>query len=191
MLSPQKAEKILSTHGQGAPWTRHCLAVAEAAVGVGRILGRRRAIDAAFLWTAALLHDIGRHATHDPVGHGVAGYNLLSALGHPREAHVCASHILFGLNAHEAARFGLPARDFLPGSIEAQLVALVDLLVEFDRPTTLAQRFASLRRRNADNPFFLARLDRAFACAQSFMTQIEQEIGESPERIVAAQDQRS
>lgn len=191
MLAHQQAIAILTARSQGAPWSKHCFAVADSALVIGMTLKQHRAVDSSFLWSAALLHDIGRSVSHDPVLHGVEGYKFLSALGHQKEARVCASHILFGLKAHEAAQFGLPACDFVPCTIEEQLVTLTDLLLEFDQPTTLKRRFSSLRRRNADNPFFLERLDRAFASARSFMAQIEQEIGESIERMVALQDQRS
>jgi HD superfamily phosphodiesterase len=191
MLERQQAIEILTARSQGAQWTKHCFAVADSAVRIGVALKEHRAVDGGFLWSAALLHDIGRHVSHDPVLHGVEGYKLLTALGHEKEARICASHILFGLRADEAVQFGLPACDFMPCTIEEQLVTLVDFLIEFDQPTTLERRFASLRRRNAGNPFFLERLDRAHASARSFMARIEQEIGESIERLVALQDQPS
>lgn len=191
MIAQQQAIEILTARSQGAQWTKHCFAVADAAARVGGALAPHQTIDSAFLWSASLLHDIGRHVTHDPVRHGVAGYQFLSALGHPKEARVCASHILFGLKAHEAAQFGLPACDFLPCTIEEQLITLVDFLIEFDQPTSLEKRFVSLRRRNAGNPFFLTRLDRAFASARSCMAQIEQVIGGSLESLVALPDRRS
>jgi uncharacterized protein len=187
MLSRQEAIGLLTEYGHGADWTRHCFAVADSAVRVGSVLKSHHAIDCHFLWSAALLHDIGRHVTHDPILHGVEGYKLLSMLGHQKEAHVCASHILFGLSAAEAAQFGLPGRDFVPRTIEEQLVPLVDFLIEFDQPSTLERRFSSLRRRNAGNRFFLNRLDRAHESARYFMTLIELEIGDSVERIVASQ----
>jgi predicted hydrolase (HD superfamily) len=87
MPSRQESINLLDEYGQGAAWTRHCLP---------------------FLWSAALLHDIGRHVTHDPILHGVEGYKLLSKLAHEKEAHVCASHILYGLSAAEAVHVGLP-----------------------------------------------------------------------------------
>ena len=191
MLSHQRAIKILTESSQGAQWTKHCFAVADSAARIGGALEPHQAINSAFLWSAGLLHDIGRHVTHDPVLHGVEGYRFLSAMGHQKEARVCASHILFGLRAHEAAQFGLPACDFLPCTIEEQLITLVDFLIEFDQPTSLERRFASLRRRNVGNPFFLKRLDRAFASAKTFMAQIEQVIGGSLERMVALPDQCS
>jgi len=183
ILSREESMKLLAEYGQKAAWTKHCLAVADAVARVGDILAKIRPIDISFLWSAALLHDIGRYVTHDPILHGVEGYKLLSMLGHEREAHICASHILFGLNAAEATQLGLPNRDFMPCTIEERLIPLIDYLIEYDQPTTLDSRFSSLRRRNDGNPFFLSGLDRAQKSARQFMAQIEQEIGDSIERI--------
>ena len=82
---------------------------------------------------------------------------------------------------------GLPARDFVPRTIEEKLVPLVDYLIEYDQPTTLDRRFSSLRERNGGNSPFLNGLDRAQKSARLFMTQIEEIIGESVESIVACQ----
>jgi uncharacterized protein (TIGR00295 family) len=187
MLSCQESIDLLSKYGRGAGWIKHCFSVAEATAKVGHVLAKNRLIDCSFLWSAALLHDIGRHMTHDPLLHGVEGYKLLSMLGHEREAYVCASHILFGLNAEEAVHLGLPDHHFVPSTIEEKLVPLVDYLIEYDQPTTLDCRFSSLRERNSRNTFFLDRLDRAQEKSRIFMSQIEDEIGESVERIIAYQ----
>ena len=143
----------------------------------------RYAIDLHYLWSVALLHDIGRYVTHDPIMHGVEGYNLLMKLGHAREAFVCASHILCGLEASEAVQFGLPAHDFIPRTIEQRIVPLVDLMMEGARPTTLARRFSSLRKRYVENSFLMERLDRAQQTARSVMIQLSEEIGASVERV--------
>jgi len=185
MLTRKKSMRLLSEYGRDAGWTKHCFAVAEAAARVGDVMAKNRPIDCSFLWSAALLHDIGRYITHDPLLHGVEGYRLLSMLRYKKEAYVCASHILFGLKAAEASQLGLPARDFVPRTIEEKLVPLVDYLIEYDQPTTLDRRFSSLRERNDGNSFFLNGLDRAQESAILFMTQIEEEIGESVEMIVA------
>lgn len=185
MLTPDEARRILEEHGGGAEWKRHCLAVAGAVSRAGTIVGRRRRFDLDRAESLALVHDIGRCVTHDPVRHGVEGYRLLSRLGHEDEARFCVSHILFGLAAAEAARFGLPRKDFVLLTEEERLVALVDYLVEGDRPTTLAARFASLRARNGGHGFFGRRLNRAWVAASSFLLELEREVGESIERIVA------
>lgn len=187
MLTRSEAQTILVQHGQGALWTKHCEAVAEAAARVGQALGEHRVIDQGFLWSAALLHDIGRCVTHDPILHGVEGYHLLMGLQHPEEAFVCASHILFGLDSAQAARFGLPPRDFLPQTMEERLVPLVDFLLEGVRPTTLSQRFLGLRRRNAGNDAFVSQLEVAYDRASSLLVELSAELGESVEDIVAFQ----
>jgi uncharacterized protein len=183
-LSRDEAMNLMMEYGRGAAWTKHCFAVAASAARVGSALGAYRAIDHGFLWSAALLHDIGRFVTHDPIRHGVEGYDLLTRLGYEPEANVCASHILFGLDSCEAIRFGLPARDFVPRTIEERLVPLVDFLIEFDKPTTLDRRFSSLRKRYSDDEFFLSRLDRARERAEAFMLQLNKEIGKPIEDII-------
>lgn len=186
-LTCKESLRLLAEFGREASWTVHCFAVAEAAVRIGDVVARNRPIDCSFLWSTALLHDIGRCITHDPLLHGVEGYNLLSMLKYEKEAYVCAAHILFGLNASEASQLGLPNCDFVPRTIEEKLVPLVDYLIEYDQPTTLDRRFSSLRKRNNGNTFFLTGLDRAQESARQFMKEIEEEISESVERIVACQ----
>jgi len=184
MLSRNEAMALLVEYGKGLPWTRHCLAVADAAEAVGALLGDHHAIDIDSLWSAALLHDIGRYATHDPIMHGIEGYSLLMNLGYEDEAFVCASHIVFGLRASEAARFGLPARDFIPRTSMQRIVPLVDLLLEGERATTLAMRFTSLRERNVGNEQFLGMLDRAHDEAASCLAQLDLEVGTSIGNVV-------
>jgi uncharacterized protein len=184
MLSRDESLELLAEYGKGATWVKHCLAVAESASRLGQALESRYALDWHYLWSSALLHDIGRCVTHDPIRHGVEGYNLLFRLGHKEEAFVCVSHILFGLEASEAAQLGLPARDFIPRTIEQRIVPLVDMLVEGVQPTTLDRRFSSLRKRYAENSFLMDRLDRAQQVAISFMAQLREEIGQSVEKII-------
>ena len=184
MLSREDSIALLTEYSKGAAWSKHCFAVAGSASRLGYALENRFAIDHHFLWSASLLHDIGRCITHDPILHGIEGYKLMKKLGHEKEAYVCASHILFGLESAEAIQFGLPACDFTPRTIEERLVPLVDFMIENEKPTTLDHRFLSLRRRNADNDFFLGRLDRAQETARSFMMRLSKEIGESVEDLI-------
>ncbi len=186
MPSRSEATELLARYGGDAAWTGHCAAVARAAETVGAALGGDSGIDLDALWSVALLHDIGRHATHDPILHGVEGYRLLTTLGHHDAAFVCASHVGFGLHADEAVRFGLPRRDFVPHTLEQRIVALADLLVQGRLPTTLEARIASLRSRNAGNEVFLPLLDRAHERAQAFMEELDRRIGTPVEELVGA-----
>lgn len=184
MLSRDESLMLLAEYGKGAPWVKHCLAVADSASMLGRTLESRCSIDQHYLWSGAVLHDIGRCITHDPILHGVEGHKLLVKLGFKEEAFICASHILFGLEASEAEQFGLPARDFIPRRIEERLVPLVDLMIEDVQPTTLDRRFSSLRKRYIKNSFLINRLDRARQRANSFLTQLSEEIGEPVEDFI-------
>ena len=188
MISRDEAAGLLGEYGDGAAWMAHCTAVADGAERVGALLSSRRAIDLDALWSSALLHDIGRCVTHDPIMHGVEGYNLLMRLGHSDAAFVCASHVLFGLNAADAALFGLPAREFMPRTLGERIVPLVDFLIEGHRCTTLDDRFASLRQRNAGNDAFLLRLDSARDAASAFMAELDREIGRPVAEVLALDD---
>jgi hypothetical protein len=57
------------------------------------------------------------------------GYMLLSLSNYKKEAYVCASHILFGLNAVESMHLGLPACEFVPHSIEKEIGESVEGVV--------------------------------------------------------------
>lgn len=184
-LSYTKALDLLIRHGRETPWFRHCIAVANVADAVGNLLERRVAIDREHLRVGALLHDIGRCRTHDPIRHGVEGYRLLMELGHVREAYVCASHVLCGLSREEARANGLPDQEFLPRSLEEKLVPMIDSVVELDRPTTLDSRIASIMRRYQGNAWFLDRMAAAHDRVRAFHSELEQDHEISLERIAA------
>ena len=185
MLSSADAHALLHRFGGDAAWTRHCEAVSRVAARVGALMTPKYRLDAEYLTAGALLHDIGRYKTHDPILHGVEGYRLLTSLGHHREAFICASHILCGMPRAEAFRFGLPDRDFFPLTMEQRLVPLLDSLVEFDKPTTLEQRVRSLHRRYPDDAWFLGRTEQAAAVARELLDELNLELGISLEQVAA------
>jgi len=184
MLTRDEALSLLRQYGGQAPWTAHCIAVANAARAIGLSIGNHDSVDPDTLWTLAVLHDIGRYRTHHPIAHGVEGYRLLHGLGHDTEAFVCASHVGFGLQADEAVRHGLPARDFIPQTLEERIVPLADLLIDGVCPTALEVRTASLRERYADDTEFLQLLNRASTQAASLMAELEARTGEPIEQVV-------
>jgi len=185
VLSYDDALKLLYCYGGDAAWIRHCLAVAQVAKRIGEIMAPRCALDTEYLTTGALLHDIGRYKTHDPILHGVEGYRLLTGLGHHREAFICASHILCGMASAEAAYYGLPPKDFLPNTVEERLVPLIDGMVEFDRPTTFVRRCESIAQRYKGNELFLQRFSDAATKAKEFLDQLHNDFGISVEQIAA------
>jgi len=185
MLSYDEALRLLYQYGNEAAWTRHCVAVSRVAARIAEIIAPKCAIDTDYLKVGALLHDIGRYKTHDPILHGVEGYRLLMGLGHCREAFICASHVLSGMQGAEAVLHGLPDQDFIPETLEQRLVPLIDGMVEFDRPTTLERRFASISARYQGNEVFLQRFGRAAEISRTFLDQLNFELGISLEQIAA------
>jgi uncharacterized protein len=182
-LSYDQSIELLKRYADGSSWMNHCIAVSELSTCFANIFKSGYTVNTEFIRSASLLHDIGRYKTHDPIQHGVEGYRLLMSLGYEREAFICASHILFGLKSSEAVQYGLPERDFIPGSFEEKLIPLVDFLVEHDRPVSLTKRFSLLKNRNKNNKMFLSRLERAENTAKSFMEQLNQEFQCSMEEL--------
>jgi putative nucleotidyltransferase with HDIG domain len=181
LLSYNEALDLLNRYGKNASWVQHCLAVSRLAAYFSETFAVKYALDPDFIRCAALLHDIGRYKTHHPVLHGVEGYKLLVDLGYPKEAFICASHVF--LNSEEALSYGLPKRDFLPSSFEEKLIPLVDFLVEHDRPTSLEERFKSLRERHNGNKDFLTRIKPIEFKTRAFMHQLNREFNLSVEEI--------
>lgn len=91
----------------------------------------------------------------------------------------------------EAAQYGLPEEDFFPRSFEERVIPLIDFLVEFDRATTLYDRFTSLRTRNKGNDFFLAKLDHTQHKASFLMWELNREFGISMEEVTFQTLERS
>lgn len=183
MLSYDDALQLLQSYGHEAPWIRHCVAVSRVAERAAEIVRTRQELDARLLTVGALLHDIGRYKTQDPILHGVEGYRLLTGLGHHREAFICASHVLCGMPSREAVLCGLPEQDFLPRTVEERLVPLIDGVVELDRPTTMEERCSSISRRYQGNPVFLERFERAADTARSMLKEFRKDLGIDLERI--------
>jgi uncharacterized protein len=185
MLSYDDALKLLYKYGSETAWIKHCLAVSRVAGCIAEVIASKRVIDITYLKVGALLHDIGRYKTHDPILHGIEGYRLLTGLGHHREAFICVSHVLCGVSRSEAVLYDLPEQDFIPHTFEQRLVPLIDGMVEFDRPTTLEQRFASISLRYKENEAFIQRFRMAAELSRNFLDQVNREFRISMEKIAA------
>lgn len=84
------------------------------------------AVDLELVERGALLHDIGRSATHG-LEHGYSGGKILRKEGAgERVARVVERHVLGGISREEAEKMGLPAKDFIPETIEEKIVCYAD-----------------------------------------------------------------
>lgn len=95
-------------------------------------------IDSDFVKEAAMLHDLGIFLTDAPriycfgsepyLCHGYLGAELLRSLGYDRHARVCERHTGTGLTKEQVVANGwkLPVKDFVPETIEEQLICFAD-----------------------------------------------------------------
>lgn len=86
------------------------------------------AVDLELVERGALLHDIGRSVTHG-LEHGYFGGKILRKEGESEAvARIVERHVLGGISREEAERMGLPAKDFIPETIEEKIVCYADKL---------------------------------------------------------------
>lgn len=95
-------------------------------------------IDRAFIYEAAMLHDIGIFACNAPsigckgkepyIRHGVIGSTILHKAGLPKHALVCERHTGVGitLEAIKRRKLPLPHREMVPVSLEEQIICFAD-----------------------------------------------------------------
>lgn len=107
----------------------HCENVREIALAIARrVAARGRKVDLGLLEAGALLHDVGRAATHGPA-HCGKGAEMLRKAGVPEEvARFAETHFLGGLTAGDARALGLPATEMIPRTIEEKIVCYADKL---------------------------------------------------------------
>lgn len=115
----------------------HARKVAELALDMARKHPELN-MDMQFIEEAAMLHDIGIFLTNAPrihchgqseyLCHGYLGAELLRSLGYERHARVCERHTGTGLHKEQIVANGwsLPVQDFLPESLEEQLICFAD-----------------------------------------------------------------
>lgn len=121
--------------------------------------------DRQFVLEAAMLHDIGIfkcdapgihcHGSEPYICHGRIGAELLRSEGFERHARVCERHTGAGITLKqiEEQQLPLPHQDFLPETIEEQIVCYADKFfskTHLDREKTLDQAIRSLEKFGAE-----------------------------------------
>ncbi|MCD8282643.1 MAG: HD domain-containing protein [Prevotella sp.] len=143
-------------------------------------------LDRDFLYSAAMLHDIGIircdapgihcFGTEPYIRHGICGARMLLDDGWEqyfpldllkRWARVCERHTGSGLTAEEirAERLPLPERDFLPETLEEQVVCYADKFfskTHAEREKPLERVFASMKSYSAGSYERFLRLHEMF-----------------------------
>jgi len=109
-----------------------------------RIEENGHAVDLKQVELGALLHDIGRARTHG-IEHGVVGGKILHKMGLDEFAWFAENHLGAGIPAREAKELGLPARDFMPRTLEEKIVSYADKLVIGGQSATYGQALEWLK----------------------------------------------
>jgi len=117
------ALKLLFESGCSRQVIDHCKAVSDLAVKLARICSKKEIIvDIKLVEVGALLHDIGRSKTHD-INHAVIGSQIANSLNLPKSiVSIIECHIGGGIDADEARKLGLPAKDYIPLTLEEKII---------------------------------------------------------------------
>ncbi len=107
-------------------------------------------IDMDTVYAGGLLHDIGRSRTHG-IFHAVEGARIALENGlDERLSNIIERHIGAGIDREEAKSLGLPAKDYLPATLEEKIVAHADNLVSGTRVVSLDETVSGLRKKQLD-----------------------------------------
>ena len=117
----------------------HCRIVCEIALWAADNISTDTQVNTDLLQSAALLHDIGTYVFFDDNGkglndrlypqHAILGAKILADEGVDKSiTDLIETHILLGLSKHEIVEkpWPLPARDYLPSTIEGELLCYAD-----------------------------------------------------------------
>lgn len=150
-LLPAAAWARIQAAGAPAWVAPHCRAVAGLADAMCRCAGRKGlAVDRRLVVCAALLHDVGRSLAQD-VRHAWLGADLLRKEGWPEPVALCVErHTGGGIDAGEAARLGLPVKDYTPQTLEERIVCHADNLFGGSKRLSLVELEGKYRAKGLD-----------------------------------------
>lgn len=138
--------ELLRQTGCNSDVIAHSIAVADLALEICDIRWKDLA-DRELVEAGALLHDIGRSKTQQ-IDHAVIGVEIGRELGlDPRILLIIERHIGAGITQDEAEALGLPAKDYLPETIEEKIVAHADNLVDDTTRITFHERIKQVEER--------------------------------------------
>ncbi len=156
-MNEKEAIDLLKKSGCSSDVIEHCRTVAsyakEIALDIRKCALKRGVqvnIDIDLVFAGGLLHDIGRSRTHG-IFHAVEGSRI--AVNHELDkkiVNIIERHIGAGIPEEEAVVLGLPAKDYMPLTLEEKIVAHADNLVSGAKVGTLLELVSRLRKKDLD-----------------------------------------
>jgi uncharacterized protein (TIGR00295 family) len=131
--NPVRCIDLLIESGCSKEVINHCKEVKDLAVQIAEKAGA----DIMLVEAGALLHDIGRSKTHG-IKHGIKGAKIARDKGLPDcIVRIIERHLGAGIPRGEAVRLGLPAKDYIPETLEEKIVAHADNLIDNGKKQTI------------------------------------------------------
>lgn len=145
----EKCLQILRNTGCSEGVIKHCQVVTDIALAIAQKIPQA---NSELVKAGALLHDLGRSKTHG-IAHAVEGAKLASELDLPEELIlIIERHIVAGIPQDTAVELGLPAKDYMPQTLEEKIVAHADNLVEQHKRVKVARAVEILKDQGLDEP---------------------------------------
>lgn len=170
----EQCRKILDRMGTPAHVVRHCEAVTNTAVRIGKALNEHGChFSIPLIRAASLLHDALRVRKK----HWQAGADMAFDYGYPEVADIILDHMNY---MHPIPVYEITEKD---------IVCLSDKLRQEDKLVTLDERLEPVRKRWADNPEALQVIEDKIKAAQAVMEYIENIIGVRIYDLLAQSDE--
>ncbi len=153
----------------------HAKIVLDVSLFLAGLLSKKNPVDAHIITLGAILHDVGRSRVQRIVEHGVRSGEIIREQGFPEPvARIGETHMGVGITREEAEALGLPARDFVPETLEERIVCYADNLLFYIREKGRHE----LRDTDTVVERFTRELGEAYGRrSREFMEKIESEIG--------------
>jgi uncharacterized protein len=140
-MNPKKYLRILYQEGCSREVIMHSQSVYDIAMKiVKKIEDAGIMVDKDVVAMGALLHDIGRSRTHG-IQHAIEGAKIAQQQGFPPAVvSIIEHHIGAGICKEEAQVLGLPIKDYIPKTLEEEIVAHADNLCGIKDISSLINR---------------------------------------------------
>jgi uncharacterized protein (TIGR00295 family) len=124
-LTPEKCVILLEKTGCSDNVIKHSKCVRDIAVKIASLAKA----DIKTIELGALLHDIGRSKTHG-IDHAIEGAKIGKKIGlSAKLIKIIERHIGAGITKETAKKFGLPAKNYVPITLEEKIVCHADNLI--------------------------------------------------------------